>query len=143
VDEARAGSDPRNAASRPSTPTSLLRTDLLFPAPEGSLGPPALRAPRAVPLAALRKGIRVSATTKTQARLDFELRVTPTAVHLARFELRVASRSLGVGTGRRSVRLKPSGRLLRGARRFTLQLRVRATDLGGNRTVATRKIKVR
>jgi hypothetical protein len=143
VDEARAGSDPRNAASRPSTPPSLLRTDLLFPPPEGSLRPPVLRAPPSVGLAALRKGIKVSATTESRARLDFELRVTPTAVHLARFELRVASGSLGVGIGRRSVRLKPSGRLLRGARRFTLQLRVRATDLGGNRAVATRTIKVR
>ena len=143
MDEARAGTDPRNAASRPSTPDSLLRPDLLFPAAEGSLGAPVLRAPRSIRIAALRKGIRVSATTNTQARLDLELRVTPTAVHLARFELRVASRSLGVGTGRRSVRLKPSGRVLRGARRFRLQLRVRATDLGGNRAVATRTIRVR
>ena len=143
LDEARAGTDPRNAASRPSAPVSLLRPDLLFPTREGSLRAPVLRAPRAIGLAALRKGIKVSATTKTRARLDFELRVTPTAVHLSRFELRVASRSLGIGRGRRSVRLKSDGRLLRGARRFTLQLRVRATDQGGNRTVGTRTIKVR
>jgi hypothetical protein len=143
VDEARAGTDPRNAASRPSAPVSLLRPDLLFPTREGSLRAPVLRAPRAIGLAALRKGVKVSATTKTRARLDFELRVTPTAVHVSRFELRVASRSLGLGRGRRSVRLKPDGKLLRGARRFTLQLRVRATDQGGNRAVATRTIKVR
>jgi hypothetical protein len=143
VDEARAGTDPRNAASVPTTPPSLLRPDLFFPPAEGSLGAPVLGAPRVIRLAALRKGVRVSATTKIPARLDFELRVTPTAVHLASFELRVASRSLGVGTGRRSARLKPNGRLLRGPRRFTLQLRVRATDQGGNRAVATRKIKVR
>jgi hypothetical protein len=143
VDEARSGTDPRNAASRPSAPVSLLRPDLLFPTREGSLRAPVLRAPRAIGLAALRKGVKVSATTMTRARLDFELRVTPTAVHVSRFELRVASRSLGLGRGRRSVRLKPDGRLLRGARRFTLQLRVRATDQGGNRAVATRTIKVR
>jgi len=141
IDEARAGSDPRNAASRPSVLGSLLRSDLL-PA-EGALAAPVLRAPSSVSLAKLRKSIKVSAYTKAPARLDFELRVTPTRVRLARFELRLASRSLGVGSGRRSVRLKPTGRLLRGAGRFTLQLRVRATDLGGNRAVATRKIKVR
>jgi hypothetical protein len=142
IDEARAGSDPRNATSRPSAPVSLLRTDLLFPPAEGKLAAPSLRAPASISLAKLRKGIRVSASTARPARLDFELRVTPRVVRVARFDLLLASRSLGVGSGRRSVRLKPNARALRGAR-FKLQLRVKATDLGGNRAVATRTISVR
>ena len=143
VEEARSGTDPRNAASRPSPPVSLLRPDLLFPTREGSLRIPVLSAPRSLRLAALRKGLRVSAATSAPARLDFELRITPAAVHIARFELSVASRSLGVGRGTRSVRLKPNARLMRGARRFSLQVRVTATDKGGNRAVARRTVRVR
>ncbi len=143
VDEARAGTDPRNAASTPSPAVSLLRPDLFLAPPEGSLAKPALRAPASITLAKLRAGVRVSASTTRRTRLDFELRVTPTAVRVARFDLLLASRALGFGSGSRSVRLKPSSRYLRGARRFKLQLRVRATDLGGNRAVATRTIRVR
>ena len=143
VEEARAGSDPKNSSSVPVTPVSALRPDLVFPPAEGTLRAPSLRAPATVKLAALRRGIAVSAATQGPARLDFQLRGTPKAVRLARYELVLASRSLATGSGRRTVRLKPNARRLRGARRFTLQLRVTATDAGGNRAVATRTIKVR
>lgn len=143
ADEARAGTDPKNAASRPTAPSSALMPGLSFPPAEGKLKAPVLSAPAATTLAKLRKGVTVSATTGVPALLDFQLRGTPKGVRLARYELLLASRSLGAGSGRRSVRLKPDARRLRGARRFTLQLRVTATDLGGNRAVATRTIKVR
>lgn len=144
VDEARAGSDPKNASSRPAgPPASLVRADLALLPAEGTLKAPVLRAPASTTLAKLRKGIAVSASTGVPARLDFELRATPRGVRLARFEALLASRSLAVGSGSRSVRLKPGKRWLARARRITLQLRVTATDLGGNRAVATRTIKVR
>ena len=60
VDEARAGSDPNNAASKPITPASVLRSDLLLLPAEGSLRAPVLRAPASVRLAALRRGLSVS-----------------------------------------------------------------------------------
>ena len=143
VDEERAGSDPKSSSSVPAAPVSALRPDLVFPPAEGTLRAPTLRAPATVRLAALRRGVALSAATEVPARLDFQLRGTPKGVRLARYELLLASRSLGMGSGRRSVRLKPNARRLRGARRFTLQLRVTATDAGGNRAVTTRTIRVR
>jgi hypothetical protein len=143
IAEALAGTDPRNAQSRPA-----------LPAPEpipAALGAPALGTTPALTIAApasirfrrLGNGVLASATTQAPARLDFELRVTPRRPRVARYELLLASRSLGLGSGRRSVRLKPVRPVRRTVRRFTLQLRVRATDEGGNRTVKTRTITVR
>jgi hypothetical protein len=143
IEEALAGTDPRNAQSRPAPAIpEPLPAAAGVPA-EGARPALAIAAPASIAFKRLRNGLAASATTKAPARLDFELRATPKGARVARFELLLASRSLGMGSGRRSVRLKPAGRLRRSARRFTLQLRVTATDEGGNRAVKTRTIKVR
>ena len=143
IDELLAGSDPSNPESRPATASN-------DPVPAGlaAFAEPAaprltIVAPRSIALTSFRKGLRASATTDTAAQLDFELRATPKRARLARFELLLASQSLGVGSGRRSVLLKPVRRLPRSARRFTVQLRVVAPGASGKRVVGTRTIRVR
>ena len=58
-------------------------------------------------------------------------------------DVTLADRSLTLAPGARSVKLKPNRRLLGGTRRFTVQLRVVATDAAGNRRTLTRSIRVR
>jgi thrombospondin type 3 repeat protein len=57
-------------------------------------------------------------------------------------ELELASRSLPLGTGRRSARLKPKRGLIR-QRRFRATLQVTATDAAGNATTKTKRFRVR
>src|SRR4051794_22243366 len=97
---------------------------------------PALKAAvrKTLRLAALRKGIKAKATCDEPCSLAFELR---------RGSRVLAHKSLGVGAGTRSVRLKPSRRALRRlARHATLKLRVVATDQSGNRSTESQRISV-
>jgi hypothetical protein len=55
----------------------------------------------------------------------------------------LAERSLGMSAATRRVRLKPRRRLVGRAKRFSVRLRVIATDAAGNRTTAVRTIRVR
>jgi hypothetical protein len=142
IAEALAGSDPRNAQSRPTLTTGSVPAGAGLPA-EGARPALAIGAPASIRFKSLGRGVLVSATTQAPARLDFELRATPRRPQVARFEMLLASRSLGLGSGKRSVRLKPVRRLRRPSGRFKLQLRVTATDVGGNRAVKTRTITVR
>ena len=142
IAEALAGSDPKNAQSRPALTTGPVPAGAGQPA-EGSRPALAIGAPVSIPFKRLGKGLIASATTQAPARLDFELRATPRRPQIARYEMLLASRSLGLGSGKRSVRLKPVRRVRRPSGRFRLQLRVTATDQGGNRAVKTRTITVR
>jgi hypothetical protein len=84
--------------------------------------------------AALRKGIKAKATCDEPCSLTFDLR---------RGSRVLAHKSLGLGAGTRSVRLKASRRALRQLpRRATLKLRVVATDQSGNRSIASQRIGV-
>jgi hypothetical protein len=88
-------------------------------------------APRSVSLSSLlRRGIKVTARPDEAAKLRFTLE---------RSGRTVASKSLGLAPGRRSVTLKPSRRDLG----RTLRLRVVATDAAGNRSTVTRSLTVR
>jgi hypothetical protein len=89
---------------------------------------------RTLRVAALRKGIKAKATCDEPCSLAFDLR---------RGSRVLAHKSLGLGDGTRSVRLKPSRRALRRLPRHpTLKLRVVATDQSGNRSIASRRIGV-
>ncbi|HEX8123878.1 MAG TPA: thrombospondin type 3 repeat-containing protein [Solirubrobacteraceae bacterium] len=57
-------------------------------------------------------------------------------------ELELASRSLALGAGRRSARLKPRRSLIR-QRRFRATLQVTATDAAGNRTTKAQTFRVK
>jgi hypothetical protein len=97
---------------------------------------PAVRAAvrRTLRVSALRKGITAKATCDEPCSLAFDLR---------RGSRVLAHKSLGLGAGTRSVRLKASRRALRRlSRHATLKLRVVATDQSGNRSTASKRISV-
>jgi hypothetical protein len=101
--------------------------------------------PRSVTLAQLKKGLLVELTPSEAAALELELRGTAGRVSLASaFDLTLTSRTLGLASGKRTVRLKPRARLLTSRKRaFNVELRVTAIDAARNRTVARRTIKVK
>jgi hypothetical protein len=89
---------------------------------------------RTIRLAALRRGIKAKATCDEPCSLAFDLR---------RGSRVLAHKSLGLGAGTRSVRLKASRRALRRLpRHATLKLRVVATDQSGNRSIDNKRIGV-
>jgi hypothetical protein len=67
---------------------------------------------------------------------------TLTRVQASAFNLSLAQRTLPLGTGKRTVKLKPNRRLIGRAKRFKLQLVVTATDASGNHRTTTRTVKV-
>jgi hypothetical protein len=89
---------------------------------------------KALRLASLRKGLTIKVNSDEPTALD---------VDLLRGRTTLASKHLGVGSGERSVKLKPRRRALaRLPRHANLKLRVKATDQAGNTTVTTKKISV-
>jgi hypothetical protein len=97
-----------------------------------------------VDLDALRKGLRIGVKTDEPAAIEARLTASARSVELARrasATVLLAEKSLGLGSGDRTLKLKPARAALRGADRFSAQLRVVATDASGNRTTVTRTVK--
>jgi hypothetical protein len=131
-----------------STPAPTPPGPALPVAAQGDRAAPRLvlaKTPKAMTRAAFLRGVGVAVTPSEASRLEVELLGRTGRATLARAgDLVLASRTLALGAGRRTVRLRPSARLVaHAARRFTATLRVTATDAAGNRAVATRKIAVR
>ena len=93
----------------------------------------------------LKKGIAAAAVPDEASTLAFELIGSTKNVRLARAgDVVLAERTLGLAAGRRGVTLRLPRRFQRGlSRRFTLTIRVTATDAAGNRTVSSARLKVR
>jgi hypothetical protein len=58
------------------------------------------------------------------------------------YNLLLGKKSLGLGSGTRSLKVKPSKKLVGKAKKFSVQVRVTATDASNNRTVKTATVKV-
>jgi thrombospondin type 3 repeat protein len=95
-------------------------------------------------LKAFRRGVSCVVDLTEAARVVCRLlvRATRGARIASAGDLEVASRSLPLGAGRRSARLKPKRGLIR-QRRFRATLQVSAIDAAGNRTVKTKRFRVR
>jgi uncharacterized repeat protein (TIGR01451 family) len=96
----------------------------------------------------IKKGLRFSETTSEPTAFTATLLGSARSAALRRvsataFNLTLAQRRLKLGSGKRTIRLKPTRRLLGKARRFNLQVLVTATDAAGNRRTAKRVVKVR
>jgi hypothetical protein len=115
------------------------------PGTQADKTPPRLRilTRRSVKLKALKKGLVAAANSNEAASLRFEL-LAPAKPKAKTFKRQVARRSLPMGgAGTRATLLKPKAKKLPKAKKFKLRIRVTATDRAGNRSVATKLIRVK
>jgi hypothetical protein len=87
--------------------------------------------------AGLRRGIRFEVTPSAPARFVFTL------LPERRGSRALTRRALPLFSGPRTVTLKPSTKRLGSRRRLTLRVRITAVAAGGERTIVTRKLRVR
>ncbi|MEA2391194.1 MAG: hypothetical protein QOK31_1303, partial [Solirubrobacteraceae bacterium] len=105
--------------------------------------------PRSIGLRRLRRsGLRFRESANEPAAFSIDLLGRPRTTTLRRipangYGLALAHATLPLGGGTRSVKLKPSSRLIGRSKRFTLRLVVLATDASGNQRTTTKTIKVR
>jgi len=57
-------------------------------------------------------------------------------------DLVLATKRYGLSTSTRAVKLKPSRKLVAGRKKFSVSVRVTATDAAGNRTVASKTVRI-
>jgi hypothetical protein len=97
-----------------------------------------------MPLASFLKGISIQVTANEAAGLEAELLAAAKSAKLASFNLILASTSLSLATGQRTLNLKPNRRLIgKPAKKFKVSLRVTATDAAGNAATASKTITVK
>jgi hypothetical protein len=90
------------------------------------------------------KGVKITATTNEASTVLFELFGSAKNAHIAKsYNLVLASKTAKGVNGKRSVTLKPKKSLVGKAKKFTLRVRVTATDAFGSRTVKTKTISVK
>ena len=95
-------------------------------------------------LASFLKGVKAKVTPSEAAKLDGVLLVAAKSAQLASFNLTLATKSLKLASGARTLKLKPGRRLVGHPRKgFKVRLQVTATDAAGNAKVLTRTIKVK
>jgi len=100
--------------------------------------------PRRLTRARFFNGITARISSGEAVSLGVALLGRARAVRIARVgDVVLAERSLGLSATERRVRLKPRRRLVGRAKRFTVRLRVIATDAAGNRRTVVRTIRVR
>ncbi len=92
----------------------------------------------------IRSGLSVKVKSNEATSLRGTLEATARRASVARFELSIGSKSARLGTGTRTLKLRPSAKLLGAPRRtVTLRVRVEGRDASGNLKTVTRTIKVR
>ena len=91
------------------------------------------------------RGLKLRVRTNEAASLDGRLLASARGAVISRlaFNLELAHRHFAAARGTRTIRLKPSRSLIGRARRFTVRLRLVATDRAGNRRTVSRTIRVR
>jgi Domain of unknown function (DUF4394) len=117
------------------------------PAPPADVTDPTIRlrgVPSRVTRARFFNGITARISSGEAVRLEVALLGRARAVRIVRVgDVVFAERSLRLSAATRRVKLKPRRRLVGRAKRFTVRLRVLATDAAGNRRTVVRKIRVR
>ena len=85
--------------------------------------------------------LRVRPSERSSLKIEVLIRLRSGSGGRIRYAA-VAKKSLAAADGSRLVRLKPRHRALSEPRRFVARVRVRATDLDGNRGTATKLVRV-
>ena len=94
-------------------------------------------------LAKFLKGVSFKVTPSEASSLVAELVVKAKGATVSKAgDLILARSSLKLASGKRSLKLKPSKKLVGGKKKFTVTVRVTATDAAGNDKVATKKVTV-
>lgn len=89
-------------------------------------------------------GVSSRISVSEPSKLDVVLLARARSAHVARAgDIVLAERHLRRSGATRSVRLRPARRLVGTRRRFSVRLRVTATDAAGNRRTRTKTIRVR
>ena len=102
------------------------------------------KTPRRITRKRLFKGVRSRIAVNEAARLDVALLGRARSVRVARAgDVVLAERHLRRSARTRTVTLKPKRRLLATRARFSVRLRVTATDAAGNSRTRTKTIRVR
>jgi hypothetical protein len=102
------------------------------------------KTPRRITRKRLLKGVRSRIAVDEAASLDVALLGRARSVRVARAgDVVLAERHLARSASTRTVTLKPKRRLLATRARFSVRLRVTATDAAGNRRTRTKTIRVR
>jgi Calx-beta domain len=100
--------------------------------------------PASISRTALLKGLAVGVTPSEPATLTARLQGTVSKVHLSAFNLSLATSSLGLAGGKRTLTLKPKRALIgKPKRKLKLRLLVTATDAAGNSATKTRTITLK
>lgn len=95
-------------------------------------------------LASFLKGVKAKVTPSEPAKLGGVLMVSAKSAQLASFNLTLATKSLKLGAGARTLKLKPRRSLVGHPRKtFKARLQVTATDAAGNAKTVTKTIKVK
>jgi hypothetical protein len=91
------------------------------------------------------KGVSLKVKPNEPSSFQIELIVKATRATVSRpGDLVLAAKTLPRAVGQRSVKLKPNRKLLAGRKKkFTVTVRVTATDAAGNRAVVSRKVSVK
>ena len=113
------------------------------PPPDRTKPKLALKARGKLKLAAFLRGVAAKIQVDEPSRLEVDLLARARSAHVfAAQNLILASRQLKSVSGKRLVRLKPNRKLLGGAKRFRVALRVSAVDAAGSESVQQRTIRV-
>jgi hypothetical protein len=90
------------------------------------------------------RGVSAQLVVNERSRVDAELLANARSAQIsaAKSNLILASQQLKNVSGKRVIRLRPNRRLLGGAKKFKVTLRVSAVDAAGNETVVQRQIRV-
>jgi hypothetical protein len=142
------GGDARLASPATSTLTihSDDKTPVTPPAPDTTKPDVGMSAPTTVSLKGLLAGLHPTATPTEPASLEFDLLATATSITAAaKGDVVLATASLPVAGGTRSVKLRPVSKLVKHQRKsFKVRVRVIPTDAAGNRgTPVIRTVKVK
>jgi hypothetical protein len=100
--------------------------------------------PKKMKRAAFLRGVTARIVCDEPAAVGADLLGSARSVRLAAsYNLTLGSKSLRLGGGARTVKVKPSKRLVGKARKLTARLRIVTTDAAGNRATKVKTIKVK